>query len=163
MLLVDAVFILSTPLMVSFLKAASGKEELEVFFSFSFWFFFICLLIDFWMFEFGEALRQGLSRERLLLMHFVGLQATSASWVWEDTGPAGVVSLGSSLLPGSVLNCLAWGTPHAPQSPCPGKNQVPMGGGSGAPQGRAFVERLELSHAWNSRREAVAGLLLTPC
>lgn len=30
------------------------------------------------MFEFGEALRQGLSREELLLVHSVVLQATSA-------------------------------------------------------------------------------------
>lgn len=38
-----------------------------------------------------------------------------------------------------------------------------MGGGSGALKGRPFVERLELSHAWTSRREAVAEHLLIPC
>lgn len=43
------------------------------------------------------------------------------------------------------------------------RNQELMGGGSSAPKGGAVVERFELSHAWASRREAVAGHLLTFC
>lgn len=38
-----------------------------------------------------------------------------------------------------------------------------MGVDSHAPNGRPFVERLELSHAWISKREEVAWLLLISC
>lgn len=126
------------------------------------------MLVDFWMFEFGESLHQGLSREGLLLI----------SWFYRICQHLGFGKIQVllalfpygqmlSLLPDSVLN-LVWGAPHAPypihsQSPCPRRNQVPMGRDASVPKGKPFVERLELSHAWISRREAVDGLFLTPC
>lgn len=53
---------------------------------------FVCSFI-FWVFEFRESLHQGVSLEGLLLRQLVVLQDMPASWLWEDSDPAGVVSL----------------------------------------------------------------------
>lgn len=45
------------------------------------------------MFELRESLHQGVSLEGLLLRHLVVLQELPISWLWEDSDPAGVVSL----------------------------------------------------------------------
>lgn len=111
-----------------FSKAASGKDELELllFFCRGFCvcvlFLFICLLICFRVFEFGESLHQGLSLEGLLLIYFVVLQDMSASRFGEDTDPAGIVSLGPDVVTVARLSAELFSlgviTCSPPQSPC---------------------------------------------
>lgn len=116
-----------------FLKAASGKDELEllffgrgfcvcVLFLFVFCLLFICLLICFRVFEFGEFLHQGLSLEGLLSIYFVVLQDMSASRFGEDTDPAGIVSLGPDVVTVARLSAELFSlgviTRSPPQSPC---------------------------------------------
>lgn len=63
---------------LSLLKAASGKDELELGFL-ALGVLCIRLSICFWMFEFGASLNQGLSLEGHLSIRLVVLQHVSAS------------------------------------------------------------------------------------